>query len=98
MIMEKPQEQHQLIGYGTYVMIWLALLLLTGLTVTVAGLNLKNVAIFAAILIAGFKSTLVMNYFMHLKYESPLFRNMVFVAVFTLAIIIGLTFIDISFR
>ena len=96
--MEKPQEQHQLMGYGTYVMIWLALLLLTGLTVTVAGLNLKNIAIFIAILIAGFKSTLVMNYFMHLKDESPLFRNMVFVAVFTLAIIIGLTFIDISFR
>jgi len=96
--MEKSQEQHQLMGYGTYVMIWLALLLLTGLTVTVAGLNLKNIAIFIAILIAGFKSTLVMNYFMHLKYESPLFRNMVYIAVITLAIIIGLTFIDISFR
>ena len=96
--MEKPQEKYHLMGYGTYVMIWLALLLFTGLTVTVAGLNLKNVAIFAAILIAGFKSTLVMNYFMHLKYEAPLFRNMVYIAIFTLAIIIGLTFTDISFR
>lgn len=96
--MEKHNDQHSLIGFGTYIMIWLALLLLTALTVTVAGLNLKNFTIIAAIFIAGFKSTLVLNYFMHLKYESPLFRNMVYVSVFTLVIIIGLTFTDISFR
>jgi cytochrome c oxidase subunit 4 len=96
--MEKKHEQHQLVNYGTYIMVWLALLILTGLTVTIAGLNLKNYAIIAAIFIAGFKSTLVLNYFMNLKFETPLFRNMVYVAIFTLVIIIGLTFTDISFR
>ena len=94
----KNHEEHQLISYGTYIMVWLALLILTGLTVTVAGLNLKNFAIAVAILIAGFKSTLVLNYFMHMKFESALFKNMVFVSVFTLAIIIILTFTDILFR
>jgi cytochrome c oxidase subunit 4 len=96
--MEKQHEGHPLIGYGTYVMIWLALLVLTGLTVTVAGVNLRNFSIVAAIFIAAFKTTLVLNYFMHLKFEQPIFRNMVFIAIFTLAIIIGLTFTDISFR
>jgi cytochrome c oxidase subunit 4 len=96
--MENKPEEHVLIGYGTYIMVWFALLILTSLTVTVAGLNLKNFAIVAAIFIAGFKSILVLNYFMHLKYESALFKNMVFLAVFTLVIIIGLTFTDISFR
>ena len=96
--MENHQEKHELVSYGTYIMIWLVLLILTGLTITVAGLNLKSFAIIAAIFIAGFKSTLVLNYFMHLKYESSLFRYMVFLAVFTLVIIIGLTFTDISFR
>jgi cytochrome c oxidase subunit 4 len=96
--MQNNQEKHQLVSYGTYVMIWMVLLILTGFTITVAGLNLKNFAIIAAIFIAGFKSTLVLNYFMHLKYESSLFRYMVFLAVFTLVIIIGLTFTDISFR
>ncbi len=93
-----PEEHHQLIGYGTYIMVWLALLILTGLTITVSGFNLKNFAIVAAIFIAGFKSMLVLNYFMHLKYETALFKYMVFVALFTLVIIIGLTFTDISFR
>lgn len=96
--MEKKHEQHQLVSYGTYIMVWLALLILTGLTITVAGLNLKNYAIIAALFIAGFKSTLVLNYFMHLKFETPLFKNMVYVAIFTLVIIIGLTFTDIAFR
>jgi cytochrome c oxidase subunit 4 len=95
---DNKHEEHQLINYGTYIMVWLALLILTGLTVTVAGLNLKNFAIAVAILIAGFKSTLVLNYFMHLKFESALFKNMVFVTIFTLAIIIILTFTDILFR
>lgn len=96
--MENKPAEHVLIGYGTYIMVWLALLMLTSLTVTVAGLNLQNFAIVAVIFIAGFKSILVLNYFMHLKYESALFKNMVFLAVFTLVIIIGLTFTDISFR
>jgi cytochrome c oxidase subunit 4 len=94
----KHEQEHQLIGYGTYIMVWLALLILTGLTVTVAGLNLKNLAIVVAIFIAGFKSILVLNYFMHLKFESTLFKNMVFITIFTLVVIIGLTFTDISFR
>jgi len=96
--MEHKHEEHQLISYGTYIMVWLALLILTGLTVTVAGLNLKNFAIVAAIFIAGFKSMLVLNYFMHLKFESALFRNMLYITLFTLVVIIGLTFTDISFR
>jgi cytochrome c oxidase subunit 4 len=96
--MDNKHEEHQLISYGTYIMVWLALLTLTGLTITVAGLNLKNFAIVAAIFIAGFKSMLVLNYFMHLKFESALFKNMVYITLFTLVVIIGLTFTDISFR
>ncbi|GAB4335301.1 MAG: cytochrome C oxidase subunit IV family protein [Calditrichia bacterium] len=96
--MSHKHESHTLVPYSTYIMVWLALLTLTGLTVTVAGLNLKDFAIITAIFVAAFKSVLVMNYFMHLKYESPLFRNMIYITVFTLAIIIGLTFTDISFR
>jgi cytochrome c oxidase subunit IV len=96
--MEQSQAQHKQISYGTYVLVWLGLLMFTGLTVTVAGLNLRYLGLTVAILIAAAKSSLVLNWFMHLKYESSLFKNMIFVAIFILAVIIGLTFIDISFR
>jgi len=82
----EQQQDHQLISYGTYIMIWLALLILTGLTITVAGLNLRNFSIVMAIFIAAFKTTLVLNYFMHLKFETPLFRRVVFLTIFILTI------------
>jgi len=85
-------------GYGTPILIWLGLVVLTGLTVSVSGINLKMFAVFTALLIASVKSFLVISYFMHLKYESVMFRVMVFVCLVTLAIFIGLTFFDILYR
>ena len=55
--------------YRTYVRVWLGLLILTGATVSLAGMNLGRLAILSALLIAGAKSGLVLLYFMHLKSE-----------------------------
>jgi len=44
------------------------------------------------------KAGLVFYYFMHLKYEGPLLKTMVFVALATLVVFIGMLFFDISFR
>jgi cytochrome c oxidase subunit 4 len=81
-----------------YVLVWLALVVLTGVTVTVAGLNLGNLSVLGAILIAAAKSSLVVWFFMHIKYEDRVFKIMLGVAVLTLAIIMLLTFVDVSFR
>lgn len=84
--------------FSTYLLIWFGLLVLTGLTVTVAGLNLGNLSILGAILIAAVKSTLVVMFFMHIKYEDRVFKIMLAVAVCTLVVILLLTFVDTSFR
>ncbi len=91
-------EEHHLVSYGTYIMVWLALLAFTGLTVTVAGFNLRQVSVFVALLVATCKTFLVLNYFMHLKYEQSIFKIMIFVTVSILAVFIVLTFFDVSFR
>src|SRR3972149_5090857 len=52
-----------------YVLVWLALVILTGVTVSVAGMNLGRWSVFVVLIIAAIKSGLVLNYFMHLKYE-----------------------------
>jgi cytochrome c oxidase subunit 4 len=96
--MEKGAKHATHIGYATYVLIWLGLLVFTALTVAMAGFHLGPVSIFAVILVAATKSALVGNYFMHLKYERPLLRRMVFIVLFILALFIGLTFTDIAFR
>ncbi len=95
--MEQHQAEHS-IGYGTYVLVWLGLLVFTGLTVSVSGINLEALTVTVALLIAGFKTFLVMNYFMHLKYEPILFKLMVFLVIITFAIFLSLTFLDILFR
>jgi len=89
----KPQ-----IAYAKYLMVWFALLLFTGVTITVAGLEFGQWSALAAIIIATVKGTLVLFYFMHLKYESALFKVALMVALLTLTIILVLTFADIAFR
>lgn len=96
--MEPEQKPHGFVNYTTYVLVWLGLLAFTGLTVTLAGFHFGSISVFLVLLVAAVKSTLVLYYFMHLKYEKPLFRNMVFIAIIALAIFIGLTFVDILFR
>jgi cytochrome c oxidase subunit 4 len=96
--MQDSSGKHHLVSYGTYLLTWFALLLLTALTVTVAGMHLGGLSILGAILIASAKATIVLLIFMHLRYEARVFRIMVVVVLVTLAVFIGLTFLDISFR
>ena len=90
--------KHQPVALGTYVMVWLALLALTALTITVASLHFGRWSILAAIVIATIKGTLVLFYFMHLRYEDRVFRIMLLLALFTLATIMLLTFVDVLLR
>jgi len=85
-------------GYGIYFLVWLALLALTGLTVAVAGTNIRGATVITAISIASIKAYLVLTVFMHLKSESKTFKIFVTVAIFFLAISLVLLFSDYSFQ
>ena len=94
---EKSKHEHQ-IGYGTYILVWLALLAFTSITVTVAGISLGKYTLFVALAIAAIKSTLVINIFMHIKYEEQIFKVFLGLSGFTLIVIFILTFFDIIYR
>lgn len=85
-------------GYGLYFLVWFALVGLTMLTASVSGINLGSITLVVALLIAATKAALVGNYFMHLKFESRVFKIFVTVCIITFLIIIILTFTDLSFR
>ncbi len=99
MTKEKEDIRHR-VPQRTYVLVWVGLILLTGVTVSVAGMDLGRIGIVVALLIAAFKSGLVLNYFMHLKYEKGLwlFKLMVPGIILILVLFIGLTFFDVVFR
>ncbi len=96
--MEKNSKEHGPIGFDVYVLAWVALLILTAITVTVAGMHLGRLSVLTAVFIATVKASVVLYLFMHLKYESKMLKLFVFAAVVTLAIFIGLTFTDILYR
>ena len=85
--------------YARYMWIWAALLVLTAITVTTAGLNVGRVGIIVVLAIAAGKSTLVLLYFMHLRWEKRLLlKILVPIAIAALAIFIGLTYTDVLNR
>ncbi|MBI2264549.1 MAG: cytochrome C oxidase subunit IV family protein [Armatimonadetes bacterium] len=92
------KNEYHVIPYRTYAMVWIGLAVLTGVTIWVAGIPLGRFNVLAALLIATAKAGLVLFFFMHLLYETTLFRLLLPVALITLASIIGLTFFDFSFR
>jgi len=95
--MEANNKEHH-ISYGTYILVWISLLVFTSITVTVAGVNLGRYTLFIALLIAAIKSGLVINIFMHIKFDEPIFKVFIALSGFTLLIVFLLTFFDILFR
>jgi len=86
------------IGYGTYILVWIALLAFTSITVTIAGVNLGMFTLFIALLIAAVKSALVINIFMHIRFDEPIFKVFLALSGLTLLIIFSLTFLDYIYR
>ena len=77
-----------------YVTIFFALMILTGVTVAAAFFNLGQLNFAVAMLIAGFKASLVVWYFMHVKYQSHLTKLTVATGLFFLTILLGMSLID----
>lgn len=97
MAMEEHQNNH-ITPYTTHLKVLIALLLLTFLTIEVATIEFGALTVTIALLLASLKVGIVLTWFMHLKYEQPIFRIFV-IGVFALfALIIFITFFDYAFR
>jgi cytochrome c oxidase subunit 4 len=94
----RTAENHHIVPSRVFVLVWLALITLTAITVTVSRLHLGRFSTVTALAIASVKAGFVLWYFMHLKYESKLFKVLLLVPIATLTVIIGLTFFDIWYR
>lgn len=86
------------VSYGTYIMVWLGLVALTAITVTIAGIHLGSLTLIAALMIAAIKSTLVVSYFMHVRFDNITIKIFIYVCLLVFIIIMILTFSDLSFR
>lgn len=85
---------HPITPVRTYVFIWLALSILTVVTFLVSKVDLGALNIVIALLIAAFKMSLVIWFFMHVKTDNPLTKLFVFAGFFWIAILLVLTLGD----
>ena len=83
---------------SVYFGIFGALMVLTAITVAVAWVDLGSLNILVALGVAVFKATLVVLYFMHLKYSSKLTWIVVGAGMFWLLILLTITMVDYSTR
>jgi cytochrome c oxidase subunit IV len=86
-------SQH-IVPVRSYVLVFLALMGLTALTVGVAFINLGSMNTLIALVIAATKMLLVMLIFMHVKYSSRLTKLAILAAFFWLGLLLSFTMSD----
>ncbi len=91
-------DEHHIISFGKLTAVWATLLFLTAVTILVTRFDLGGLKVICALTVACTKAGLVIAFFMHMKYENRLMQLLLFVALVTLAIFIGLTFFDVLYR
>ncbi len=79
---------------STYLTIFSLLMVLSAITVAAAFVNLGALNPIVAMLIAGIKATLVILYFMHVKFSSRLVKITVVLSLFFVAILFAETLMD----
>jgi cytochrome c oxidase subunit IV len=92
-VAEKEHTDH-IVQPGTYVVIIITLLILTGLTVYAATIDLERFNIVVALGIATLKATLVVLIFMHAKYSPRRTQMVILAAIFWLVILLFMTMSD----
>jgi len=88
------EEEHHIVGPVTYAIIFGLLLVGTAITIGASYLEMGPWNPVVAILIAVIKATLVVLFFMHIKYSSKLMKLTVGAGLFTFLILVGMSLAD----
>ncbi len=92
------REGHHIVRLKTYVYILIALIVFTLLSVAVTGIDLGPMTVATALILASVKATLVLSYFMHLKFENRFIVLMVCAVLLIFILVLVVTFLDYYFR
>lgn len=85
-------------SYRSYGIILVLLLFLTAITITVTWFDAGSLSVGVAMFIACIKVSLVLLYFMHLKFDQLVFKILAAVVFMLLAVVFIITFFDYLFR
>jgi cytochrome c oxidase subunit 4 len=97
-VMEEAEVRGHIVPYRTFLRVWLLLVFLTAALVLICELFHEALSVWAMLLFTPTKAGLVFFYFMHLNYEKPFLKGLVFMTLGLLTLVIGLLFFDILYR
>jgi cytochrome c oxidase subunit 4 len=97
-IAERPMAEHHVPSIRTYIYVFIALLVGTGLTVAAAEFDLGRLNNVVALGIAGTKATIVGLYFMHLRHSTRMTILSALAGIFWLILMIGMFMLDYGSR
>lgn len=97
-MVENNHEEQHILSYTLLGVVLLSLLILTVITVGISYINMGFFNVPMALLVATTKSTIVLLFFMHLKYEGKLVVISFTSTVVVLCVLISFTFWDVAFR
>jgi cytochrome c oxidase subunit IV len=91
---EEHEHHHHIVSPVVYIVVGSALLVLTATTVGVSYIDLGPLNPVIALAIAALKMTLVILFFMHVKYSTKLTKLTVGAGFFTFLVLVGMTLAD----
>jgi cytochrome c oxidase subunit IV len=86
--------EHHIVGPRTYLLVYITLLVFTGITVAAAFVNLGIFNPIIALAIASLKGVIVILFFMHVFFQTKLIKMTVAAGFFTFMILITMTLSD----
>ncbi len=93
-ITNPEHAEHHIVTPFQYGLVFLTLLVFTGITVGAAYVNLGPMNPVIALLIASFKAVVVILFFMHVRWQSRLIKMTIGAGFFTFLVLITMTLSD----
>mgnify|MGYP001018690708 CR=1 FL=1 len=92
--MSNDLSHTRIVSYKTYFVVLIFLLLMTSISVLITQIELGKLALAGAIFLAAIKSSLVLWFFMHLKFEVRTIKLMIALVLIIYASVLIATVLD----
>jgi cytochrome c oxidase subunit 4 len=91
-------SEHHIVPVRVYVLVFLTLIVMTWVTAFVSTVDLGRLNVFVALSIAIFKASLVILFFMHVKYGARLTKFIVLCGLYWLILLLFIAMVDLWTR
>lgn len=92
------EGKHTIVSFKTQALVLLALIIMTIISVVVTQVHLGTLSVMVALVLATIKVSLVLSYFMHLKFDNRMYTLMAVGVILVIGVVIFITFLDYLYR